>query len=46
MKDVEGDNDEEEELESEEVVKEMQEEIKDDSGRKKHKRESLEEVCS
>ena len=36
-----GDSDEEEEMELEEVVKEMQEDNKVDSGRKKHKRESL-----
>ena len=46
MKDEMGDNDDEEELESEEVVKETQEENKDDSGRKKCKREGLEEKCS
>ena len=43
---MEGDSDDEEEPESEEVVKETQEEIKDDSGRKKCKRESLEDMRS
>lgn len=43
---VEGSSDDEEDLESEEVVKEMQEEIKIDGGRKKRKREILEDVHS
>lgn len=42
----EGSSDDEEDPESEEVVKEMQEEIKVDSGRKKRKRESLKDVRS
>ena len=41
-----GDIDDEKELELEEVVKETQEEKKDDCGRKKCKREGLEEENS
>ena len=46
VKVVEGDNDEEEEPEFEEVVKETQEDIKDDKKRKKWKRESLDDTHS